>query len=82
LSAILSAFGDSLGRIPLIGGLLWGFFRWLGTIVSALFDVFATIIRGGVGDFFSGISGAVVAVLGKLIAFSQAVFLCSWGKGR
>jgi hypothetical protein len=115
LGSILETIGNGLSGIlnAITVGFLRGALRWLGTVVSALFDFFATLIKGflnlvanvmagflrivgggiggllawdrrlflrGIGDFLSGIVGAVLAVLGKLVALIQAVLFMQLGE--
>jgi hypothetical protein len=70
IRAILNLVANVLaGLLSIIGGGIGGLLAWDGRL----------FLRG-LGDFFSGIVGAVVAVLGKLVAFIQAVLFMQLGE--
>ena len=69
------------GILNLVANVVAGLIRIIGGGIGGLLAWYGRLFVRGVGDFFSGLAGAVVAILGKLHAFLQAVFLCSWGKG-
>ncbi len=70
LDAAGNRVGDALGRLPGPG-------RWLGGVVVALVSVFATVVASVTGlatrNVAAGLAGAVILVLGKVIALGQAL---------
>lgn len=74
----LSAVGDWLSGIPVVGGLIGGFFHWVGDIVSAVFDLVGAIVKGVlgiVGGVLAGLIRVVVGGIGGLIEWDASVFL-------
>lgn len=74
----LSAVGDFLSGIPVIGGILSGFFHWVGDVVSAVFDLVAAVIKGVLGIVAGVVAGVVRIVgggIGGLLSWDAAVFV-------
>ena len=66
LSGVLGAFGKVLNRIPVVGNILRGMCRWLGTIVSAGFDLIAMLTCCAVNIASNGLAGMVRVLIGVL----------------
>lgn len=62
--------GDALGRVPGPG-------RWFGGVIASLVSVVASLVAGVTGlatrNPAAGFAGAVILVLGKVVAFGQSV---------
>jgi hypothetical protein len=60
--------GDGLtwlgNHIPKVGG----FFRWLGAVVTSLFDVLAAIVKGA-GAILGGLLSGIIRVVGGIFTF-------------
>lgn len=68
LTDLLSAVIKGIGSI--VGGVLSGVIRIVGGILTLDWDG----IKGGFGDILGGISGAVIIIGGKAVAFVQVIF--------
>lgn len=79
LGSIVSAVFDFVatvvrGVLNLAANVIAGVLRMVGGAVGGLLAWDGRLLVRGVGDFVSGIVGAVVGILGKLLALIQAVF--------
>jgi len=71
LSGVLDAFGKILMEIPGVGNILQETFHWLGTILSAGFDLVAILICSLMNLFADGSAGTLrilAGVLGTILA--------------
>lgn len=78
----LSAVGDFLSGIPVVGGIVGGFFHWVGDFVSAAFDLVGAIVKGVlgiVGGVIAGVIRIVFGGIGGLLAWDATVFVKGWG---
>ena len=66
LSGLLHDVGKILNGIPIAGRVLFGIFRWLGTIVSAGFDLAAMLICAVLNFIANGFAGVVRIIVGML----------------
>ena len=66
LSGLLVGFGKVLSGIPAAGRILFGIFRWLGTIVSAGFDVAAMLICAML-NFVATVCAGLVRIFAGLL---------------
>ena len=66
LATLLESAGKFLNKVPGISRFLYGFFHWLATIVSAIFDGFAISISATLNFIANGIAGSI-RILGGLI---------------
>jgi len=77
LATIISAFFD----VPATA--IRGVFNFLANGLTGLTRIVSTDkvrVRQGVGDVFSGLGGAVVAIIAKVLAFAQAVLFQQLGE--
>lgn len=70
LDAAGNRLGDALGRLPGPG-------RWLGGVATAVVSLLAAVVASVVGlatrNVAAALGGAVILVLGKLVALAQAL---------
>lgn len=66
LSGVLDAFGEILNGIPVAAKVLRGMLHWLGTIVSAGFDLAAMLICSLLNLVANGLAGMVRVLVGVL----------------
>lgn len=109
----LDTIGNVLSEVPVFGVAFRSLFHWLGTIVSAVTDSIAMVVKGaldiianvtagltriiggviggimtgdwrlfreGLGDFVSGIVGAIIGIVGKGWALLQTIFFMQLGE--
>jgi hypothetical protein len=85
LGTIVSAFFDFFatlikGMLNLVANVTAGLLRIIGGSIGGLLAWDSRLFARGIGDFLSGIVGALLSVLGKLVAFIQAVIFMQLGE--
>ncbi len=70
----LTAIGNALSNIPIIGGALRWVFSWLGNVVSAITDLAASVIKA-VGSIIGGVLAAVIGIVGGILSLNGATIL-------